>query len=117
MAIKYLKVKVIRSELHQVVDNYPEWEVPILEAMHQAVERLGEIVQNVDTPNAEDEFERLKNRYGRSENDDGTKGIPYVASIYGQHGIGITTLRRAIEQATVESAPADGRDLLGLAVA
>lgn len=117
MAIKYVKVKVIRSELHAVIDSYPEWEIPILEAMHQAVERIGEVVHNVDTPDAEGEFERLKNRYGRSENEDGSRGIPYVASIYGQHGAGIQALRRAIEAAVTKDAPVDGSDLLGLAVA
>lgn len=117
MAIRYLKVKVIRSELHQVVSDFPEWEIEILEAIHQGVERLGEIVRNEVAPDAEDEFERLKNRYGRSENEDGSRGIPYVASVYGQHNVGINSLRRAIEKATVQEAPADGSDLLGLAVA
>jgi hypothetical protein len=117
MAIKYVKCKVIRSEMHKVVDNYPEWEVDILEAIHEAVERLGDIVHNVEPPNAEDEYERLKNRYGRSENEDGSRGIPYVATVYGQHNVGISALRRAIEKATVADAPADGSDLLGLATA
>lgn len=117
MAIKYVKCRVVRSELHQVVDNYPEWEVDILEAIHQSVERLGDMVYNRDAPDAEEEFQRLSGRYGRSENDDGSRGIPYVASVYGQHKVGLDSLRRAIEKATVGAAPADGSDLLGLAVA
>lgn len=117
MAIKYVKVKVIRSEMHQVIDNYPEWEIEILEAIHQAVERLGEITYNIAAPDALDEFERLKNRYGRSENEDGSRGIPYVASVYGQHNVGVTALRRAIEKAVVQEAPSDGSDLLGFAAA
>lgn len=114
MAIRFVKCKVVRSELHQVVADFPEWELPILEAMHQSVERIGDMVINRDAPDAEDEFERLKNRYGRSENEDGSRGVPYVASIYGNHGVGVASLRRAIEKATVEEAPADGSDLLGL---
>lgn len=117
MAIKYVKCKVIRSEMHKVVDNYPEWEVDILEAIHEAVERLGDIIQNVDAPSAEEEFERLKNRYGRSENEDGSRGIPYVATVYGQGNVGVRALALAIRKATVEEAPEDARDLLGLATA
>lgn len=116
MAIKYVKCKVIRSELHQVVDNYPEWEVEILEAIHQGVERLGDMVHNRAAPDAEDEFERLNKRYGRSENEDGSRGIAYVAAVYGQHNVGVNSLRRAIGKATVTEAPSDGSDLLGMAV-
>jgi len=115
MAIKFVKVRVHRGEgnIHQVVDNFAAWEVPILEAVHTAVEVLGEIVVNRAPPEAADEYGRLEARYGRSENDDGSKGIPFVAAVYGQHAVGVAALRREIAAATTEDAPETGDDLLG----
>lgn len=115
MAIKFLNLKIFRGEgnMHVIVEKFAAWEYPILEAVHTAVEILGEVVINRDPPEAEDEFQRLVNRYGRSENEDGSKGIPYAAAVFGQHMIGIATLRREIEKATVSAAPETGDDLLG----
>lgn len=115
MGIRYIKAKVVRSEMHTIIRDFPEWEIPILEAMHQSVEKLGEIVVNRDAPNADEEYDRLERRYSRSENEDGSRGIAYVATIYGQHGAGRIALRREIEKAVTQDAPPDGSDLLGLA--
>lgn len=113
MAIRKLKLKVVRSQMHQIVADFPEWEKPILEAMHEAVEVLGEVVVNRDPPNPAEEYERLTRRYGRSENEDGSRGIPYVGAVYGQHGPGIAALGRAIKEATVDAAPESAEDLVG----
>lgn len=114
MAIKYLKLKVHRSEMHTVIRDFPEWEMPILEAMHGTVEVEGKpLIVNRAPPDAQDEYARLERRYGRQENEDGSKGIPYVAAVYGQHGVGVARLKQAIEAGTVEDAPETAEDLIG----
>lgn len=112
MAIKYVQVKIRRNELHTLEDSYPTWELPILEAMHgSGVTVTKEFAVTRDTPTAEEEYQRLDNRYRRMENEDGSKGMPYVAAVYGQHALGINRLREAIEAAIADDDEV-GLDLL-----
>lgn len=102
MSIKTQKVRIIRSELHQVVDDYPTWEVPLLEAVHDAVQIIGEGIQSGrELPDAKEEYQRLETRYPRQKNDDGSLGLPSVAAVYGQSTVGVQALKRAINEAAV----------------
>lgn len=106
--IEYANVRVTINELHTQETEYPVWEVPILRAVHgDAVEILSKRYVDVPTPGPEDEFRRLENRYRSAVNEDGSKGLPYVASVYGQYGIGTQMLKRAIMDATKDAPPAD----------
>jgi len=111
---KFVNVIVVRDAALQIPQNVPAWELPILEAVHTTVTVTGESLFDREPPAAEDEFVRLRTKYGRSENEDGSKGLPFVEAVYGQHGIGIGRLRDAIKAATVEEST---EDLLGAATA
>lgn len=108
---KFVDVLIKRDAALAIPQRVAAWELPLLEAAHPTVEVTAELVFDREPPAAEDEFQRLKTRYGRSENEDGSKGLPYVEAVYGQHGVGVSRLRDAISSATVEAEPAEG--LLG----
>src|ERR1700752_1819964 len=110
--LKYVKALVQRNELTVLEVIVPEWELPILRALHeQGVTVLGDELVNREAPAANDEFERLSQRYKSMTNDDGSQGIPFFAAVYGQFGVGTENLRKAIAGATVE-VPAQP-DLIG----
>jgi hypothetical protein len=113
---KFVEVLIQRDAALAIPQKVPVWELPILEAVHPTVEVVSESAFEREPPEAEDEFRRLSTKYGRSENEDGSKGLPFVDAVYGQHGIGIGRLRDAIKAATVEET-ADAADLLGQATA
>ena len=68
-------------------------------------------------PVAEEEYTRLENRYRQSTNEDGSKGLPFVAAVYGQYQNGIRELQKAIDASVIEqvSTPVDADSLLGTA--
>lgn len=101
-SIKVATLRIVKNELCTLQETVPLWEVPLLEALHGTVETLSQSVQSGrDAPEAADEYTRLENRYQRTRNEDGSFGIPTVAAVYGQHGAGISMLKRAIAEATV----------------
>lgn len=105
MSIKGQVVSIRRSELHTVEDTLALWEVPVVDAVHDegALKVIRDIViAHRDLPDAKEEYERLENRYKRARNEDGSYGLPVVATVYGQHGAGLQALKRAIEEAKVE---------------
>lgn len=103
MAIRILRVRITRSELHTLEVDVPAWEAPILEAMHQAASVVGEsIATKREAPEVQDEYLRLENRYRRQTEEDGSQGLPWVAAVYGQHQVGYSNLRKEIEMATVD---------------
>lgn len=122
MSIKFFVLKIRSSEHTTFRTETAAWEVPILEAVHadandgdtgeQAssnVEVVGEFLVDREPPAAADEFRRLANKYRSPE---GT-GISYVASVYGNHGVGVQGISRAIKEATVDgeaSSPPDAVD-------
>jgi hypothetical protein len=112
MTIKAVQVKVRRSEVIEPVAIFAAWELPILEAMHLEVAVLQELTLPRDPPDALAEYQRLETRYGRTTNEDGTRGLPFVAAVYGQFNVGQSRLADAIKAATVE-APTGAEDLLG----
>jgi len=104
MSVKGQKVSIRRSELHTQQDIVPLWEVPILAAVHDeaAVQVLEEVtIAHREMPDAKEEYERLENRYKRARNEDGSQGLPVVATVYGQHAAGVSALKRAISEAEV----------------
>lgn len=117
--LKFMKVEIRRNESHTLPLEVAAWEVPILQAVHGDVEVIEEKLVDREAPDAADEFARLANRYGQVRNEDGGKGIPYVASVYGNFGPGTATLARAIKAAVVETVTREQAqidDLLGESV-
>lgn len=116
--LKRLKVSVRRSELQTTHTDIPAWELPVLRVVYpekDAVQVLGEIIVNREPPVAQAEFERLQRRYGRIENDDGSKGAAYVDAVFGQFGVGTANLEREIAKAVVqqvEETADDNADLI-----
>ncbi len=104
--LKFQTVDIRISERHTQQVKVAEWEVPLLEAVHHDVSVVAESLVNRTPPGAEDEYVRLQNRYKHSVNEDGSRGLPHVAAVYGQFGVGTKSLARAIAAATVE-APQD----------
>lgn len=108
--IRCLRLEVRKDEHTTLPIAVPEWEVPILDAVHgpDNVKRCGTKLIDRDPPEAQDEFVRLVNRYGRSEDENGTKGPPWAHIVYGQ--LGVQRVAEAIK-AAVEEAPQG--DLVG----
>jgi hypothetical protein len=106
MSVKGQKIEIRRSELHTVVATLPLWEIPVVAAVHDegALKVVGDVViAHCDLPDAKEEFERLSNRYKLARNDDGSFGLPVVATVYGQHAAGVSALKRAIAEAQTEA--------------
>ena len=102
--MRYERVTIKRDL--QTVHNkeFAPWEIPILEFVFEDgnVQRLDEFVEAArEYPDAHKEFERLTKAYGS----DPQSGVPYAASVYGNAGVGVRNLRKAIEDA--KSADAD----------
>lgn len=104
MSIKYVSVKIPRSELCTIQEDVPAWEVPILQALHDQATVVGATTREVETPEAADEYARLEQRYPRSVTDDGSIGMPVVAAVYGQHAPGVANLARTIAVSVVTGA-------------
>lgn len=109
---KTQKVSVKRNETSSIVDTFPLWEIPILQAVHNEVELLEMGVSSRVAPAAEEEYVRLENRYKYTTDDNGARGISFMGAVYGQHGVGLERLQAAIDKATV-SEEAEAADLLG----
>lgn len=116
MSIKMKNVMIRRDAALIIPQNVPVWEVPLLEAAHENVTVEGESTFEREAPDAQDEYRRLETKYGRSENEDGSRGQPFVAAVYGHmNGGGVKRLAEAIQAATVVSD--DASDLVGAQVA
>lgn len=104
--IKYATVDVNRSELCTVRIVVPMWELPILRAVHGAarVNVISETTGDAEIPTPEAEYERLGRRYGCSRTKDGGLGAPYVNSVFGEYEVGVMTLERQMNAATVQKA-------------
>lgn len=104
MSVKAQEIQIRRSELHTVVETYPIWEVAVVAAVHEGDIKVlkDTVLSERNLPDAKEEFERLENRYKRARNEDGSFGLPVVATVYGQHGAGVQALKRAIAECTVE---------------
>lgn len=102
--MRFVTVRVDRSEHHKPVIDIGEWEIPLLQYEY-APEKVEILEVHVDArpyPEAQDEYARLSNRYG----EDVESGAPKVALVYGQGMIGVGALRNMIEKAKAEEAEA-----------
>lgn len=105
MKLAYKEVAITLKDRANIVHRQvPAWEVPVLEAIHGEVAHIRDVVQERPTPSSEAEYDRLVAAYGESVSEGGEKGVPYVASVYGQLGIGRKALRTAMQAAVL---PAD----------
>lgn len=95
---KVLRIAATEHTKHRV--EVAAWEVPVLEALHggENIEEVDGFTVDRDAPDAAEEFQRLAARYKKG---DGME-VPYVASVYGNHTVGINALRAAITEATTE---------------
>jgi hypothetical protein len=102
--IRHIRLEIRKDEHTTLPVSVPEWELPILEVVHgpDNVKHVGEKLVDRQPPEAHDEFVRLTNRYGKSEQDDGTKGPYFTHIVWGQ--LGKAKLEEAI-QAAVVAAP------------
>lgn len=94
--MRFVSVRVDRSEHHKPVIDIGEWEIPMLQYEYQP-EKVEVLEVKVDTrpyPEAQDEYARLSSRYG----EDVESGQPKVAIVFGQGMMGITALARLIEE-------------------
>jgi hypothetical protein len=103
MAIQFVTMKIRRNELSTLEESYAAWEIPLIEALFDQAERIGEFTVDRDPPDTLEEYQRLENRYQRPTGLDGTPGQPLVLSVYGAHAPGLANLKRAIGDAVVES--------------
>jgi hypothetical protein len=104
----------LRISDHQILRvSVPAWEVPILEVIHnrEPMVHIEDYLADRVVPDANDEFQRLATRYRNIVEEDGSKGIPFVAAVYGQFGV--SKLERAIRDAIVTVPAASNADLLG----
>lgn len=96
--MKYVSVKLTRSETESVQRDMPRWEIPVLQMVHgpEKVEILGEKdVPDQEYPDAMQEFDRLSRRYGAEPGSE----IFHVAAVYGQPPFGVTKLEEEIDKA------------------
>jgi hypothetical protein len=96
--MKYISVKLTRSETESVQRDMPPWEIPVLQMVHgpEKVEIVGEKdVSDQEYPEAAMEFDRLSRRYS----DDPATNVFHVAAVYGQPPFGVNKLAEEIERA------------------
>lgn len=117
--LKYTKLHIRPSELFEFEETVPNWEVPILEAVHGTNGGCTiletDILVDKRAPDPTDEYQRLHNRYKFTEKEDGSRGLAYVAAVYGEFGLGQRKIADAIKAAYVEGElpPAPRVDLVG----
>lgn len=105
MKLAYQEVAVALKDRACIAHvTVPRWEVPILEAVHADVTPIRGIVEDRPTPSSDQEYDRLIACYGESVSEDGSKGVAYVAAVYGQMGAGRAALRTAMQACVL---PAD----------
>lgn len=104
MKLRYKKVEIRYSQGAAVVQLIvPEWEVPVLQSIHDEINEISDIVADRPAPSVAAEMERLVALYGAERKEGGFTGIPYVEGVYGSHGVGINALKRAMQGAVLPS--------------
>ena len=95
---KMLKVEVSKNKMTKHVSEVPQWEAHVLMAL------WGDDARVIDEPyyidrrapaSAEDEFQRLADKYGPKDAD-----TPLIAQVYGSFGPGLRSLSREIDIST-----------------
>ena len=97
------KIKRDTNTVHH--KSVPMWEVPLLEFLFEDgnVEVTDELedVNGMEYPDPAFEFDRLTRAYGS----DNKSGVPHVAAIYGNAGVGVRALAKAMAEAKAAEKP------------
>lgn len=108
MKLSYKEVRVrMRDGASVITKSVPAWEVPILQAVWPETQEIRDIVvESHRTLTAAGEFDRLTRVYGAERDEGGKQGLPIVAAVYGQHGMGLAALKAAMQSSVLdESTP------------
>jgi hypothetical protein len=98
MKFKYVEALVAMRERTNIVPKImPEWELPIVEAIHSAdgvemVRKARDVVVDRPAPSSAAEYSRLASVYGSNK-----EGVLWVAVIYGNDRMGQQALRAAMQ--------------------
>lgn len=101
--MRYVMVKLTRSEAAERISEFRPWEVPILQLIHgdELVTVVGEVdYDKIAYPDAQAEYERLETKYKGPEGSD----VSYCRQVY---GIGSARLYKAIQEAETEASERD----------
>lgn len=102
MKIKYIKLRVrTQSGASEQTLRVPEWEVPVLQSIHDETENMGEICVERDALSVSNEMARLVAAYGAERQEGGLTGVPYAEAVYGSGIIGIQNLKRVMQAAVL----------------
>lgn len=122
MKIKYQELEIrMQSGASSVRKSVPLWEVPVLQAIHDEIQIIRDIVVEQDPPSVSGEMGRLINAYGAEREEGGITGIAYAESVYGKHAIGLESLRNVMQRSVlprstpvtpIEASPQIRQDLL-----
>lgn len=102
MKIRYQEIEVHmeRSE-SRVTITVPEWEVPIVQAVHPDTQVKRNVCFDVPTLSVSAEYGRLADAYGAEREEGGKVGGPYIATVYGDKSQGIAALKKAMQGAVL----------------
>ncbi len=104
MKFRFKKIEVrLQSGAAVVPLTVAEWELPIIQAIHNEVTELSDVVVDREPMSVSGEYNRLSLCYGSERQEGGITGVSYVESVYGQHAIGQQALKRAMEGARLPS--------------
>jgi|GEM_PF-4091951 len=107
MKLRYKEIEVRMQQGASILRlRVPEWEVPIIMAIHPEVTEIRDCVEQRDAPSVSKEMDRLKLAYGAEREEGGITGLTYVEAVYGQHGIGLQSLKRAMQGAVLPATTA-----------
>lgn len=106
MTMKFIVADVKMNEFHTQQVIVGPWEIPVLQCVHGGhVNVVGEQLVERDAPDAQQEFDRLLNKYRSGHDDEGDSKLPYVVQVYGQRQVGRDALADAIQAAVVATLP------------
>jgi hypothetical protein len=102
MKLKYQEVRIRQREGACIIQRRaPAWEVPILQAIHEGVTVVADVCEDRPAPSVSREFARLEKAYGFETDHEGSRGPAVVAAVYGQHQLGLQSLRRAMQDSVL----------------
>jgi hypothetical protein len=98
MKLKYQELEIRMQSGHSILRKIvPAWETPVLQAINEEITVIRDVCEERDPPSVSAEMGRLIAAYGAEREEGGITGISYAESVYGQHAIGIESLRRVMQ--------------------
>ncbi len=102
MKIRYQEIEVRMHSGNAIVRiTVPEWEVPVVQAIHPEVSVIRDVVREREAPSVSSEMTRLQAAYGAERQEGGFTGVTFAESVYGQHAVGTNALKRAMQGAVL----------------